>query len=199
MVPAWGPRSIEPHTDIIIYIPESDSLQQTSRWLIRVAWIVDISRTLDRNMVLTTEMEDYPMFMKGLQFTTVEQSRDPLLSKRTKLVNQLLEQKALVADANHVRRRVQFTGKGAERRQVEKVQRIRPWFRESADGTAVMTVVVSGRPLLFTPDGKAGIATTREKLPGLIDGLVSAVRAGELDSHLSAKFDAPRKPKARKS
>jgi hypothetical protein len=42
----------------------------------------------------------------------------------------------------------------------------------------------SGKPLEFEK-GKAGVvAGTREKLPGVIDTLIGAIRAGELDPML---------------
>jgi hypothetical protein len=56
-----------------------------------------------------------------------------------------MEQKMLLADASYVRKAQRWTGKGDERRQVEKQQRVRPWWRADASGQLVMSVYYPGR------------------------------------------------------
>jgi hypothetical protein len=61
----------------------------------------------------------------------------------------------------------------------------------------VMSVKFGARPIEFEK-GKAGIVVgSKEKLPALIDTLIAAVRAGELDDHFSqaAKTGAIGKPR----
>ena len=137
--------------------------------------------------------------LKNLTFTAVPaRAQDPVAARRAKLVERLEEQKALLADASYVRVVQRWTGKGDERRQVEKRQRVRPWWRADASGHLVMSVYHGTKPIEFER-GKAGIAVaSRDKLPALIDGLIGAVRAGELDD-LLARVKPVGAPKARKA
>src|SRR4051794_8930404 len=81
---------------------------------------------------------------------------------------------------------------------VEKQHRVQPWWRTGANGSVVLFVRLGGKPIEFDK-GKSGIAVaTVEKLPGVIDTLVAAVRNGELDTVLaqSAKRPPMQKKKA---
>jgi hypothetical protein len=137
--------------------------------------------------------------LKNLTFTAVPaRSHDPVANRRAKLVERLEEQKALLADASYVRKTQRWAGKGDERRQVEKQQRVRPWWRADAAGHVVMSVYHGTKPIEFEK-GMAGIAVaSKDKLPALIDGLIAAVRAGELDE-LLARVKPVGVPKARKA
>jgi plasmid stabilization system protein ParE len=137
--------------------------------------------------------------LKNLTFTAVPaRTHDPVAARRSKLVERLEEQKALLADPAHVRKSTRWTGKGDERRQVEREQRVRPWWRTDPSGAVVMAVYHGARPLEFEK-GKAGIAVAdRGKLPALIDTLIAAAKAGELDA-LMAKAPKPGGAKARRA
>ena len=125
--------------------------------------------------------------LKNLSFTSVPaRSHDPVAARRTKLVERLEEQKQLLANASYVRTIQRWTGKGDERRQVEKQQRVRPWWRADGAGHLVFSVFYGTKPIEFEK-GKAGIAVaSKDKLPALIDALVGAARAGELDALMVA-------------
>lgn len=137
--------------------------------------------------------------LKTLTFTAVPaRSHDPVFNRRAKLVERLEEQKALLADASYVRRTQRWAGKGDERRQTEKQQRVRPWWRADASGGLVFSVYHGTKPIEFER-GKAGIAVaSKEKLPALIDSLIGAVRAGELDDIL-ARVKPVGTPKSKKA
>src|SRR5258707_1206933 len=124
--------------------------------------------------------------LKSLTFTAVpERGRDAVADRRAKLVERLEEQKLLLQDPKHVRTTQRWTGKGDERRQVEKKQRVKPWWRVDAAGHLVMSVYHGTKPIEFEK-GKAGVAVqSRDKLPAVIDSLIGAVRAGELDDVLA--------------
>ena len=88
-----------------------------------------------------------------------------------------------------------WTGKGDARRQVEKTQRVSPWWKEMPDGSVIMTLRV-GFSAVEIEKGKAGIAMpSRDKVSDVIETLVAAVRAGELDQVIAAQAQA--KPKRR--
>src|SRR5689334_10833711 len=106
--------------------------------------------------------------LKNLTFTAVPvRSHDPVANRRAKLVERLEEQKTLLANASYVRKTQRWTGKGDERRQIEKQQRVRAWWRVGASGGLVMSVYHGTKPIEFEK-GKAGIAVAaKEKLPAL--------------------------------
>jgi len=67
--------------------------------------------------------------LKSLTFTNLSaRSHDPVANRRTKLVSRLEEQRQLLLDPSYVRVTQRWTGKGDERRQVERKQPVRPWW-----------------------------------------------------------------------
>ena len=137
--------------------------------------------------------------LKNLVFTAVPaRFHDPVANRRAKLVERLEEQKLLLKNPSHVRTSQRWTGKGDERRQVEKQQRVRPWWRTDASGQLVMSLYHGTKPIEFEK-GKAGIAVgSRDKLPGVIDALIEAAKAGELDDVVSKAGKPPAATKPRR-
>jgi hypothetical protein len=127
-------------------------------------------------------MEIVMPILKSLTFTNLpDRSRDPVANRRAKLVGRLEEQRRLVQDPSYLRVIQRWTGKGDERRQVEKKQSVRPWWRADASGNVVLCVYYGTKPIEFEK-GKPAIAVpSRDKLPSLIDALIAAAKAGELD------------------
>ena len=138
--------------------------------------------------------------LKSLTFTAVPaRSHDPVEGRRAKLIERLEEQKTLLSKPDYVRTVQRWTGKGDERRQIEKHQRVRPWWRADASGQFVLSVYYGTKPIEFEK-GKAGIAVaSRDKLPALIDALIGAARAGELDGLMAASGKPVGAPKAKKA
>lgn len=138
--------------------------------------------------------------LKSLTFTAVPaRSHDPVANRRAKLAERLEEQRMLLANPSYVRVVQRWVGKGDERRQVEKQQRVRPWWRADAAGGVVMSVFYGTKPIEFER-GKAGIAVaSRDKLAALIDALIGAAKAGELDGLMAASGRPVGAPKARKA
>lgn len=67
------------------------------------------------------------------------------------------------------------------------------WWQPDSNGGYVMTLKVGSKRIEFEK-GKAAIAVgTLERLPSVIDALIKAVRAGELDEQLKqlSKFGRP--------
>ena len=124
--------------------------------------------------------------LKSLTFTAIPKtSNNPTLKRRTKTIARLEEQKLLLKDPSHVRITQKWTGKGETRKQVEKRQRVLPWWRLDQNGSYVFAIRSGGRAVEFDK-GKAGIAVqSLEKLPAVIDTLLAAVRGGELDEQLA--------------
>src|SRR4051794_27892460 len=135
-------------------------------------------------------------------FTFVAQpkpSSDPLIIKRERMVARLEDQKKLFADPNFVRTVKRWEKKeGGEKVLVEKPLRTSKWWQQDPSGTVVMTVKVGSKRIEFEK-GKAAISVgSIEKLQGVIDSLIKAVRAGELDAQLS-EAKGPRPVPGRKA
>jgi hypothetical protein len=68
--------------------------------------------------------------LKSFTFTNLPiRSHDSVANRRAKLVSRLEEQWHLIQNPSYVRVVQRWTGKGDERRQVEKKQPVRPWWR----------------------------------------------------------------------
>jgi hypothetical protein len=86
-----------------------------------------------------------------------------------------------------------------ERQATTKQQAVRPWWNTDPSGQIVMSVKFGAKPIEFEK-GKAGIAVpSKDKLPAVIDILISAVRAGELDDLFSQAAKTGSIGKARKA
>jgi hypothetical protein len=134
-------------------------------------------------------------------FTFVAQPKptsDPLMIKRERMIARLEDQKKLLADPNYVRTVKRWERKeGGEKVLVERSLRMSKWWQADGNGGHVMTVKVGSKRIEFDK-GKAAIAVgALEKLPAIIDALIKAVRAGELDDQLKSS-KGPR-PSARKA
>jgi hypothetical protein len=124
--------------------------------------------------------------LKSLSFTALPKSgNDPVQTRRAKFVTKLEEQKQLLKDPNHVRTVQRWTKVNGERQAITKQQAVRPWWKSDSSGQVVMSIKFGSKPVEFEK-GKAGIVVgSKEKLPALIDTLIAAVRAGELDDLFS--------------
>lgn len=137
--------------------------------------------------------------LKSLTFVPQPKvSSDPLSIKRERMVSRLHDQKKLLADATYQRRIKRWEKReDGEKVLVERPLRTSKWWQQDQNGACVMTVKVGSKRIEFEK-GKAAIAVgSLEKLPGVIDSLIKAVRAGELDAQLS-EGKGPRSIPARK-
>ena len=136
--------------------------------------------------------------LKSLTFTAMPKlGRNPTLNRRTATLARLEEQKLLLADASYVRVTQRWTGKGEARKQIEKKQRVSPWWRLEQNGSYLFFIKSGGKPIEFDK-GKSAIAVpSLDKLPAVIDTLITAVRSGELDGQLeqTSRQKLPPKPK----
>src|SRR5258708_8324572 len=142
------------------------------------------------------------MTLKGLTFTTLPKiglGANPVMDRRTMVIKRLEEQKALLADPTFTRTVHNWVKKDGVKSQVEKKQRVLPWWTSQANGSLVFFVRFGWKPLEFDK-GKSAIAVpSLDKLPAVIDTLISAVRNGELDEQLAQAAAAVKKALARKT
>jgi hypothetical protein len=138
--------------------------------------------------------------LKSLSFTALPKSgNDPVQTRRAKFAAKLEEQKLLLKDPNHVRTVQRWTKVNGERQAVAKQQAVRPWWKTDPAGQVVMSIKFGAKHIEFEK-GKAGIVVpSKDKLPAVIDTLIAAVRAGELDELFSQAAKTGAIGKARKA
>jgi hypothetical protein len=138
--------------------------------------------------------------LKSLSFTALpKNANDPVQARRTKFVAKLEEQKLLLKDPNHVRTVQRWTKVDGQRQAVTRQHAVRPWWKTDPAGQVVMSIKFGAKPLEFEK-GKAGIVVpSKDKLPVVIDTLITAVRAGELDELFSQAAKTGTIGKARKA
>ena len=135
--------------------------------------------------------------LKSLTFiATPKRDNSPQQTRRVRMIERLEEQKKLLSENTYVRLVRRWKVEGGERILTEKKVPVRPWWRVDEKGQVIFSVKVGSRPIEFER-GKGGIVVgDLERLPVVIDTLIAAVRAGELDSHLDQQRAMPLKTKA---
>jgi len=131
--------------------------------------------------------------LKSLTFTVSPQqiARNPKLIRRQKLVDRLEDQLRLAKDPSYapVIRRWKRSEDGPKV-PVDLHRQIRPWWRADGAGNLVL-VLRSGLKTLELEKGKPAVVVgPPERLVGVIETLVAATKAGELDAALEVATDA---------
>ena len=138
--------------------------------------------------------------LKSLTFTALPQpGTNPMLDRRSRIIERLEDQKRLLADPNFAKTIRVWVKQNGEKAQVEKQQRVLPWWRLAPSGGYVFFVRAGWKPIEFDK-GKSAIAVpSLDKLPALIDTLIAAVRGGELDEQLATAAKTMQVRKVRKA
>ena len=124
--------------------------------------------------------------LRSLTFTTVPKiGANPALDRRTNIIARLEEQKLLLNDPNYTRTVRTWVKKDGQLMPVDKPQRILPWWRVNADGSYVFFVRSGSKSIEFEKGKNAIAVPSLDKLPLIIDILITAVRNGELDQQLA--------------
>ena len=125
--------------------------------------------------------------LKSLTFTVLpKREANPVQERRTKTIARLEEQKQLFANPTFTRTvRTTMKGEDGARTVVEKQQRVAPWWVTMPDGSCLFTIRSGWKPIEFDKGKSAIVVHSHDKLPAIIDTLISAVRNGELDEHLA--------------
>ena len=131
--------------------------------------------------------------LKSLTFTVSPQqvARNPKLIRRQRLVDRLEEQLRLAKDASYapVIRRWKRSEDGL-RAPVEVHKHVRPWWRTDGSGNLVL-VLRSGLKTLELEKGKPAVVVgSQDKLGAVLETLIAAAKAGELDAALEAAGNA---------
>jgi len=132
--------------------------------------------------------------LKALKLTSavpVRATVDPVQRAREKMIATLAEQKQM-AEAKiagqafaptHIVSRKNAEGQRVE---VETLKRVRQGWFNDASGKVFFAIRYAGKAIEFAKDKNAIEAGELSALPKVIDTLIEAVRAGELDVQLTA-------------
>src|ERR1700730_6191308 len=121
--------------------------------------------------------------LRSLNFTTLQKpSANPTLDRRTRVIAHLEEQKLLLKDSAYQRLVKSWKkDEAGEKTLVETKQRVLPWWTAQPNGSYAF-FIRSGWKAIEFEKGKAAIsAPSLDRLPPIIDTLITAVRNGELD------------------
>ena len=130
--------------------------------------------------------------LKSLTFTTTPKiGANPTLDRRTNIIARLEEQKLLLNDPSYTRTVRTWVKKDGELTLVEKQLRVLPWWRVNADGSYVFFVRSGSKAIEFEKGKNAVAVPSFDKVPLVIDILITAVRNGELDDQLAQAKKPP--------
>lgn len=112
---------------------------------------------------------------------------DPREQRRMKLAAQLEQQKLMLTDPNFTVMQVKWSKDeaGAKVRK-ETPKRLRRWWQEAGDNNFVLVVRYGTKPIEFEKGKPAIAAVGKDGLVKVIDTLIVATKAGELDELLAA-------------
>lgn len=138
--------------------------------------------------------------LKSLNFVALPKtnSSDPFAARRRKLLLQLQQQKKLAGDPTYVEPRQKWIKReDGTKELVQQPKRVKRWWREDLAGNTFL-IVRYGNKVIEFDKGKSAIAVGKaENLAEVIDAVMRAVEAGELDAALAAigGVERARKPK----
>jgi hypothetical protein len=110
---------------------------------------------------------------------------NPTLDRRANIIARLEEQKLLLNDPSYIRTVRTWVKKDGQLTPVDKHQRVVPWWRVNEHGSYVFFVRVGSKLIEFEKGKNAVAVPSLDKMPLVINILITAVRNGELDQQLA--------------
>ena len=112
--------------------------------------------------------------------------------KRHKLIIKLQEQLSMAEAelSGNSYRRMKWITQTNEQGLAERIQRpvrVKQWWMKDRTGNVVFALKYGAKPILISKDKSAVQVNSTAELPAVINTLIQAVNAGELDAQLSAK------------
>ena len=127
--------------------------------------------------------------LKALNFVAVpkQASNDPVQSRRNKLITQLEQQRELAKDEHYVVKRQKWIKQeDGSKALVDRPKRVKRWWRMDGAGNCFLVLRYGNKVLSPTPDKGAIAVGDKSKLPEILEAVIGAVRAGELDAAMAA-------------
>jgi len=127
--------------------------------------------------------------LKSLTFAAAPDAaeRNPKIRRRLRLIDRIEEQRKLADDPNFtvtVRRWIKDAN--GVKQPIDRQKRIKPWWKTDETGRLVL-VLKNGLKTMEIEKGKPGIVVgAQTRLEGVLETLIAATRAGELDAALEA-------------
>jgi hypothetical protein len=136
------------------------------------------------------------MTLKNLTFTEspTNAGRDPILTRRQKLIERLEEQINLVKNPNFAPKVKRWIADEAGNRKLtETTKRVTPWWVTDQKGEVYLSVK-SGLKRLEFEKGKTAIKVgASSKLESVLQTLVEATRSGEMDALMARVMTVQKK------
>jgi len=107
------------------------------------------------------------------------------------MIARLEEQKLLLNDPNYIRTTRTWVKTNGKLAPIDRQHRILPWWRVTPDGSNVFFVRLGSKPIEFEKGKNAIAVPSLDKIPLVIDILITAVRNGELDDQLAQAKKPP--------
>jgi hypothetical protein len=101
------------------------------------------------------------------------------------MIARLEEQKLLLNDPNYIRTTRTWVKMNGKLAPIDRQHRVLPWWRVNPDGSYVFFVRSGLKPIEFEKGKNAIAVSSLDKIPLVIDILITAVRNGELDDLLA--------------
>lgn len=134
--------------------------------------------------------------LKSLNFIAAsDEAKTPLDRARSKLVDNLHQQIALIEDRQQFKVRRQWKIVDGEKQLIEKKIPIRPWWEEQSNGEIYLRLR-NGVRILELEAGKPTISIeTTARLAEIVQQLIQAAQNGDLDPFLAPSNKAKRRAK----
>ena len=126
--------------------------------------------------------------LKGLNFVAVpkQAANDPAQARRNKLITQLEQQRELAKDENYVVKRQKWVKQEDGGKQlVDLPKRVKRWWRVDGSGNCFLILRYGNKVISPMPDKGAIAVGDKAKLPEILDAVITATRAGELDAAMT--------------
>ena len=123
--------------------------------------------------------------LKSLNFVAIPKSAsaDPKLARRSKLVAQLEQQLELAKDEGYVVKRQKWVKQEDGTKQlVEAPKRVKRWWRIDGSGNCYLILRYGNKLIAPTADKGAIAVGDKAKLATVLEAVITAVKAGELDA-----------------
>ena len=126
--------------------------------------------------------------LKGLKLTAApKRTNDPLEKRLQKMIQQLEQQRALAENPNHTKTKYHWKmGDDGNREQISVSKTIKRWWYKDAKGDVLIVLRYGSRMLEIDKGKSAIIVGAMDNLTPVINQLIDAVAAGELDSAIDA-------------
>lgn len=136
--------------------------------------------------------------LKSLSFVAVPKSNagDPKLARRNKFIVQLMQQRELAKDEGYTVARQKWVKQEDGRRQlVDLPKRVKRWWRVDGSGNCYLILKYGNKVVAPMPDRGAIAVGDKAKLGEVLDAVIAAAKAGELDAAIEIAKGVDKKPK----